>query len=545
MFVHAFRLVCLLLVGLFSVAGVSPTVAETAEPRLALVIANGNYRGLDRLNATYSDGDKVASALSATGFVDASGAGAVLARRDLDRQALASEVAAFKAKLAAAGPNAFGVLYFSGHGAAINDGSEVHIVPVDVTRENIGRGGTLSRSAVTRTLMASGARTLLVILDMCRNTIAGLAPEQNDSAPVQSTATASPVVGTVNGAVAGAVASKGFQRIIRNQDARLRPDQGYLVAYSTSADQVAFDDGIFSKILAEEIRRPQQNIADVMKRVSDRVAVAKTSSFQKPTFDYGLQGRSPCFVSCDPAAGERFYDCASCPWMRALPAGIAAVGSPLAEPGRNKDEPAQERREIPRGFAIGVYEVTVAEWAACVRDGACQKLATWAADNPNPLIPATSISYNDAVAFAAWISAQSGRQYRLPSDAEWEYASRAGNTSAFPWGDSISPSEANYDHTARYRDSATAPYRGYPEAVTGYPPNAFGLYQTQGNAWEWTSGCGDPQCRSRRLRGGSFQSTPRELRAANQFAIAPGKRRDDAGLRVVRDLDPDEIGIGL
>ncbi len=534
MLMRTVRLIFLSLAILFSVPGVAQTAGE---PRLALVIANGDYRALDRLNATYADGDKVAAALSATGFVDASGAGSVRPRRDLNRQTLASEVAAFKAKLAAAGPSAFGVLYFSGHGAAVSDGSEVHIVPVDVTRENIAAGGTISRSAVTRTLMSSGARTLLVILDMCRNTIAGLASAPTEASLIQNTATTTPITGSIAG--------KGFQRIIRNQNAELRPDQGYLVAYSTSADQVAFDDGIFSKILAEEIRRPQQNIADVMKRVSDRVAVAKTSRFQKPTFDYGLQGGPPCFVSCDPATGARFYDCASCPWMRALPAGIAAVGSPVAEPGRNRDEPAQERLEIPRGFAIGVYEVTVAEWTACARDGACQKLATWAADNPNPLIPATSISYDDALAFAAWISAQSGRQYRLPNDAEWEYASRAGSTSAFPWGDSISPAEANYDHTARYRDSSTAPYRGYPEAVTGYPPNAFGLYQTQGNVWEWTSGCGDPQCHSRRLRGGSFQSTPRELRAANQFAIAPGKRRDDAGLRVVRDLDADEVGIGL
>jgi formylglycine-generating enzyme required for sulfatase activity len=176
-----------------------------------------------------------------------------------------------------------------------------------------------------------------------------------------------------------------------------------------------------------------------------------------------------------------------------------------------------------------------------VRDGACPKLSTWAAENPNPLIPATSISYTDATAFLAWLSAQSGRTYRLPSEAEWEYASRAGAATAFPWGDEISPSAANYDQTARYRGSPTAPYRGYPEAVTAYPPNAFGLYQTQGNVWEWTAGCVDAACRNRVVRGGSFESVPAELRAANRFAVAPSKRRDDVGLRVARDLEADEL----
>jgi formylglycine-generating enzyme required for sulfatase activity len=375
--------------------------------------------------------------------------------------------------------------------------------------------------------MESGAKTVLVVLDMCRNVV---------DLPVASAAAVIP--GAVPTAVPG---SKGLRRVIRAADGRVRPDQGYLVAFSTSPDQVAFDDGAFSKILAEEVRRPQQNIADAMKRVSDRVAMRPSRTFQKPTFDYGLQGQPPCFVSCDPSSGDRFYDCANCPWMRAVPAGAATIGSPAGEPGRKRDEPIQQQQRIERGFALGVYEVTVAEWTACVRDGACPKLSTWSADNPNPLIPATSISHQDALAFLRWLSAQSGRSYRLPTEAEWEYASRAGAATAFPWGDEISPSSANYDQTARYRESPTAPYRGYPEAVTAYPPNAFGLYQTQGNVWEWTAGCMDGGCRNRVVRGGSFESVPAELRAANRFAIAPTKRRDDVGLRVARDLEPDEL----
>ena len=523
----------LLLVALAASLGLSPVAhgqAGAREPRLALVIANGNYRGFDRLSATFDDGERISAALSATGFVDGSGSGAVRTRRDLTAAQMEAEIAAFRAALAAAGPEAFGVLYFSGHGVALGSGGDVQMVPVDVGKSELAASASLSRSAVTRTLMASGARNVLVVLDMCRNVIA---------LPTLPVATDDAVTG---GAAIEVTGSKGLKRVLRSAQSPVRPDQGYLVAFSTSADQFAFDNGIFSKVLAEEIRRPQQNIADAMKRVSDRVAMAKASSFQKPTFDYGLQGQPPCFVSCDPSSGNRFYDCANCPWMRIVPAGSALVGSPASEPGRGKDEPAQTRASIARDFAIGVYEVTVAEWTACVRDGACPKLSTWAADNPNPLIPATSISHDDALAFLGWLSRQSGRAYRLPSDAEWEYASRAGASSAFPWGDGITPSDANYDHTARYQGSPTSPYRGYPEAVSGYPPNAFGLYQMQGNVWEWTSACIDPACRNRALRGGSFESVPGELRAANRFGLAAAKRRDDVGLRVARDLESDEGG---
>jgi formylglycine-generating enzyme required for sulfatase activity len=523
----------LLLVAMAASLGLSPTAhgqAGAREPRLALVIANGTYRGFDRLSATFDDGERISAALTATGFVDGSGNGAVRTRRDLTAAQMEAEFAAFRAALAAAGPEAFGVLYFSGHGVALGAGGDVQMVPVDADKGDLAASASLSRSAVTRTLMSSGARNVLVVLDMCRNVIA---------LPTLPVASDDTVTGGAGIEVTG---SKGLKRVLRSAQDPIRPDQGYLVAFSTSADQFAFDNGIFSKVLAEEIRRPQQNIADAMKRVSDRVAMAKAASFQKPTFDYGLQGQPPCFVSCDPASGNRFYDCANCPWMRIVPGGSALVGSPPSEPGRGKDEPAQQRVAIARDFALGVYEVTVAEWTACARDGACPKLSNWAADNPNPLIPATSISHDDALAFLSWLSRQSGRTYRLPTDAEWEYASRAGASSAFPWGDGISPSDANYDHTARYQGSATSPYRGYPEAVSGYPPNGFGLYQMQGNVWEWTSACLDAACRNRALRGGSFESVPGELRSANRFGLAATKRRDDVGLRVARDLEADEGG---
>lgn len=505
----------------------SPALAAP-EPRLALVIVNGDYRSFDKLAGTYGDGDKIAAALSGVGFVDASGAGPVKAVRDLDRTGMMAAIAGFKDTLAAAGPKAFGMLYYSGHGAALGSYGDVMLVPVDAGHDLGADAAQLSRARLTKTLLGAGPKTVLIVLDMCRNVL---------TAPPQ---VAAEIGVAAQGADPGGGATRGLQRLVRQADGGARADQGYLVAFSTSPDQVAFDDGTFSKVLAEEIRRPQQNIADALKRVSDRVALRPGKGFQKPTFDYGLQGAPPCFVSCGQADGDRFYDCANCPYMRVVRAGTGMIGSPANETKRGGDEPMQAQATIAKPFALGVYEVTVAEWAACVRDKACRPIADWSKENPNPLIPATGISYEDAQAFVAWLSVQSGLAYRLPTADEWEYADRSGASTVFPWGDTISPSDANYDQTASYKGSPTAPYRGYPEAVNAYPPNGFGLYQMNGNVWEWTTGCGDTSCRTHMLRGGSFESAPDELRAANRFEVAAAKRRDDAGIRVARDLAADE-----
>lgn len=501
-------------------------------PRLALVIANGNYGHFSRLAVTGTDGERMASALTATGFVDASGSGAVRSYQDLDLVEMLAKVAEFREALRAAGPDAFGVLYFSGHGAALSSYGDLALLPIDAPQQLSRDHLSLTRARLTKELLGSGAQNVLIILDMCRNLIdlPVMAPD-----PAQ--------VAAPSGTAGALIGSKGLRRIVRDSGSALRPDQGYLVAFSTSPDQVAFDNGTFSRVLAEEIRRPLQNIAEALKRTSDRVAIAglkndKTS--QKPTFDYGLQGSPPCFVSCDANTQDRFYDCANCPYLKVIPAGMGTVGSRPDEPARGKDEPAQHQVRVAKPFAASVFEVTISEWAACVQDRGCRAVADWSRENPNPLLPATGISYDDAKAYVTWLSAQAGVTYRLPSEIEWEYAARANSSFVFPWGDEISPSDANYDQTASYRGSSTAPYRGYPEAVSAYPPNAFGLYQMAGNAWEWVDGCADAQCKARVLRGGSFQSTPAELRVANRLAVSGGRKRDDAGLRVVRDLSDDE-----
>ena len=316
----------------------------------------------------------------------------------------------------------------------------------------------------------------------------------------------------------------------------------YFVAFSTSPDRAAYDSDLFSKLLADEIGKGRNDVLSLFKRVGERMATesAAQGNLQLPTYEVGIYGAPPCFGACpgepDPT---RFYDCAGgCPWMRVIPAGDFLMGSPPTEKGRGKDEPAPAAVRIAKPFAIGEYEITRAEWMACERAGACRPLAkinSWQSEKA----PVGDVTRDDAEAFVAWLSRRSGVAYRLPSEAEWEYAARAGTAGPFYFGDAIGPSLAAYDYSASYNGSPRAEYRGASEAVGSFPPNRFGLFDTLGNMWEWVRACGAdprPSCPDYGLRGGSFKSTPQELRAANRFHIKPDDRREDVGLRVARDI---------
>ncbi len=126
--------------------------------------------------------------------------------------------------------------------------------------------------------------------------------------------------------------------------------------------------------------------------------------------------------------GETFRDCPECPEMVVIPAGNFTMGSPANEPGRYDDEGPRHRVTIPRAFALGRYEVTFAEWDACVQAGGCSRRPDdWGWGRGNR--PVINVSWGDAREYVRWLSRKTGQAYRLPSEAEWEYAARAGR----PW----------------------------------------------------------------------------------------------------------------
>ena len=254
--------------------------------------------------------------------------------------------------------------------------------------------------------------------------------------------------------------------------------------------------------------------------------------------------------------GETFRDCATCPEMVVLPAGEFMMGSPEGESGRKDNEGPQHRVTIPEPFAVGKYEVTVGQFAKFVQE--TNHSTGYCADNPeqgswnNPRAfnqtnnhPVVCVSWDDASAYARWLSTETGHKYRLLSEAEWEYAARAGTTTAYYFGPML------MENMAQYRSKGTA-------TVGSFPANAFGLHDMHGNLWEWVEDCwhddytGAPTDGSawisgciksegkdtRVLRGGAWYSGPVFLRSAFRvWNYTPALYFVD-GFRVARDLSP-------
>ena len=181
--------------------------------------------------------------------------------------------------------------------------------------------------------------------------------------------------------------------------------------------------------------------------------------------------------------GTRFRDCPACPEMVVLPPGTFLMGSPEPEQGRQRNEGPMHPVTIGHALAMGVYEVTFAEWDACVESGGCAgyrpKRRFFGRNWGSPRHPVMRVGWDDVPAYLAWLSEMTGQRYRLPSEAEWEYAARGGTTRPYYTGDTVTQEEANY---GRY-------FVGRPVPVGSYPPNPFGLHDMLGNVAEWCEDC--------------------------------------------------------
>lgn len=273
-----------------------------------------------------------------------------------------------------------------------------------------------------------------------------------------------------------------------------------------------------------------------------------------------------------------FKDFPDAPEMIWIEKGYFIMGSPPDEPGRSNYEGPRHEVIIPRDFAIGRYPVTKDQFSAFVaatgyaprggaytwsgREWALNARSSW--KNPgfdqDGTHPVVCVNSQDIAAYIAWLNKEvSGKVYRLPSEAEWEYACRAGTTSPFPWGSTITVAQANYNGTYVYEGGgAKGEYRQKTVPVDSFQANLWGLHQMLGNVWErcqdrWnensykekpltlnTSGAalmtGDSEhCV---VRGGSWQSEPARLRAAFRTRGSLRNRYSDRGFRVVRTLNP-------
>ncbi len=248
-----------------------------------------------------------------------------------------------------------------------------------------------------------------------------------------------------------------------------------------------------------------------------------------------------------------FRDCGQCPEMVTIPAGSFLMGSPFAEEGRDDDEGPQHRVAIAQPFAVGKYEVTFAEWDGCHSAGGCSHNPDdrgWGRGNR----PVIRVNWEDAQEYVRWLSKETGKEYRLLTEAEWEYAARAGTTDPFHTGVTISTDQANYNGLFTYGLGTAGVYREQTVEMGAFAGNAFGLHDVQGNVWEWVEDCwhgsyaGAPvdgsawmeggNCRLRLLRGGAWLNRPGLLRAANRIRFITSYRDVSVGLRVARTLTP-------
>jgi formylglycine-generating enzyme required for sulfatase activity len=239
--------------------------------------------------------------------------------------------------------------------------------------------------------------------------------------------------------------------------------------------------------------------------------------------------------------GGSFRDCSECPEMVLVPAGKFMMGSDDGDP----DEKPVHEVIIERSFAVGKFEVTFADWETCAAEGGCANNKT-----PNDLgwgkgkHPVINVSWSDAKEYMAWLTGKTGKEYRLLTEAEWEYAARAGKFTMYAFGDTISRQHAQFS------DRKTT-------ETGSLPANAFGLHDTHGNVSEWVEDCYKgsydaapsdgsavllARVRSllsrcdRIVRGGSWQSGPDDLRLTNRTGLSPDSRDNDIGFRVARTL---------
>jgi formylglycine-generating enzyme required for sulfatase activity len=330
-------------------------------------------------------------------------------------------------------------------------------------------------------------------------------------------------------------------------------------------------------------------MASLRSRIVLAIVAALAMAMSVASFAAAAAAATP---SASPKPGTVLKDCPDCPDLVVIPPGSFVMGSSAEERTRegvpetfgNREQP-QHRVSIARPFALGRTEVTRGQFALfsdetkrpveenCVgydreKDNWALRKGSWrdpgfkqASDKE----PAVCLSYNDGIAFAAWLSKKTGKHYRLASEAEWEYAARGGTTTARYWGDSARTVCEN----ASVMSSATLADIGWPESwqdklicagrkawtvpVASFEANPFGLYDMYGSVWEWVADCmhpnyigaptdgsawDEPKCDKRLVRGGAFHSEFWLVRSATRGAgLNPDAHPVASGIRIARDLN--------
>jgi formylglycine-generating enzyme required for sulfatase activity len=567
---------------------------------VALVIGNGAYRDAARLTNPINDAQDIAAALTRLDFD-------VTLKTELSIASFSQAVTDFAIKARGADVALF---YFSGHGLQLN--AVNYLMPVDAKLENEldVKLQTISAQDIIE-LMERSARMNLVFLDACRDN------------PI-----AERLYANLHASGKSAGASKGLARIA---------DRGgeTLIVYAAEAGKVALDgttrNSPFAAAVLKHMPSPALEVEVMLKRVTADVLKA-TANKQQPervsrlvsefyfrnalmvlpdrpeppprppreppkasperppaeAFD-GKRAPAPLTPAEEAALRPRaaFQECVGCPILVVVPSGRFMMGSPETQLGHRSDEHPQHLVTFAKSFAVGRFEVTVAQYVEFLNDSAERGrlderwVATAPKESQAPILrsdegarphftvkpgqeeyPVTYVSWRGASDYASWLSRRTEAPYRLLSEAEWEYAARGGSTTVFPFGDDglklcDHGNVADLSGMKKFEWSrATDCEDGYPALapVGKFQPNGFGLYDMIGNAAEWVEDCLHPNydgapndgsawiaggaCHTRSVRGGSFDTLSIGQRSAKRFQAQVYSRFNTIGFRVARSFQP-------
>jgi len=313
-------------------------------------------------------------------------------------------------------------------------------------------------------------------------------------------------VQTTSGPLPVVAEDRGTQKARVEREAKAKADEAERQRLAAQADEERkrVEAEAVAKRKADEVERQRQA---ALKADEDKARAAAAAAEVE-------RKRAEEAARRVPQPGQTFRDCTDvCPEMVVVPASTA--GSKVS---------------IPQPIAVGKFEVTFAEWDACVAGGGCKHKPVdrgWGRGKQ----PVIDVSWDDATnEYLPWLSKKTGKTYRLLTEAEWEYAARAGTTTKYFWGDDIGKGNANcVGCGSQWDNKQTAP-------VGSFKSNAFGLYDMHGNVWEWCEDKYDASTSSRVLRGGSWNDFPDVLRSAFRYSFLPGVRISFIGFRLARTL---------
>ncbi len=503
--------------------------AVVAEKRIALVIGNGAYKDAPLRNPV-NDARAIARTLQGLGFQ-------VIQKENAGLKEMQEAIRVFGDRLKGGG---VGLFYYAGHGMQVKGRNYLIPVNTDIQREDEVTYNGVDANLVLEKMDSAKNRVNLVILDACRN--------------------------------------NPFARSFRSASRGLVPMEapvGTLVAFATAPGSVAADgsgaNGLYTQHLLAAMNQPGLRIEDVFKRV--RAGVRKASgNRQVPWENTSLEGdfffkpgKAPAqLASLAPAleteptpgaaaTGETWTDPTTGMEFVWIPKGCFQMGSPASESGRSSDEP--QHQACVEGYWLAKYEVTNTQYRQFKPS---HDSGNFRGNNLNgDTQPAVLVSWDDAVAYAEWLTAKTGKTFKLPTEAEWEYAARAGTQTARYWGDD----DANLCRHANIADrTSKVAFSDFDQAYDGcddrykvsspvgrFAPNAHGLHDMLGNVSEWTSspydkayaggekraahaGEGGPRV----VRGGSWETDPWYMRSAYRNYRSPGVGFSDTGLRLAR-----------